>query len=92
MRNTLTLLNLGDFDVEQNRGDPYVQLLATTNPSQAHQEFVAARMNGVDQTGDPKFQLLATGQSSPVPARERVAKGESFVRRRHHSRVFDVDR
>ena len=47
------LINFGDF-VEGNpehQGDPFMQLLPTTDPAKAHAAFVQSRLNGVDTTG-----------------------------------------
>ena len=81
VRNAYTLLNWGDFVDESSaaRGSPYIQLLPITSPVQAHQEFVKARLNGVDTTGDSQYKLLSHGKSSPVPKGERVQHLEGFV-------------
>ena len=46
-----------------------------TNPQQAHQEFVKARMNGVDRTNDPRYSLLppGKGQSSKGDKQQNLA-------------------
>ncbi|KAK0202036.1 aspartic peptidase domain-containing protein [Desarmillaria ectypa] len=36
---------------QTNRGDPYLQFLSTTDPTEAHSDFVAVRLNGNDTTG-----------------------------------------
>lgn len=81
-RNTYTLLNFGDFiDGGSNTSKPYVQLLSTTNPAQAHQDFVTTRLNGVDTTGQSQYSLLpaSQGKTSPVPFDERVTHTEQKV-------------
>lgn len=82
VRNAYTLLNWGDFVDESSaaRGSPFIQLLPLTDPVQAHQEFVKARLGGVDTTGDPQYKLLAHGKSSPVSKGERVQHLEGLVR------------
>jgi hypothetical protein len=46
------LLDYGDFtDGSTNTTDPYVQILSTTNPAEAHADFVATRLSGKDTTG-----------------------------------------
>lgn len=81
MRNAYTLLNLGDFvdDTSATRGAPFVQFEPLTNPTQAHKEFVAARLGGVDTTGDSQWKLSRHQQSSPVSKGERIQHIEGFV-------------
>jgi len=82
LRNTYALLNFGHFaDGASNSSTPYVQLLSTTDPTQAHQDFVSARLNGTDTTGLPQYALVpaSQGQSSPVPFGERVTHTEQKV-------------
>ncbi|KAK0464237.1 aspartic peptidase domain-containing protein [Desarmillaria tabescens] len=50
LRNVYAVFNFGDFvgngsDIS-NRGDPYIQLLSTTDPTEAHSDFVTARLSG----------------------------------------------
>lgn len=82
MRNAYTLLDYGDFieDAFSDRGDPFVQLLPLTDPSEAHSDFVKVRLGGVDTTGDSAHQLLpeSEAQSSPESKaeKEQHIKGE----------------
>ena len=48
--NVYLLLDYGDFidSTPSNTANPYVQLLAMTNPATAHKEFVAMRLNGTN--------------------------------------------
>ncbi|KAK0187820.1 aspartic peptidase domain-containing protein [Armillaria mellea] len=50
LRNVYAVFNYGDFVAGGNditiRGDPYVQLLSTTDPAEAHSDFVAVRSRG----------------------------------------------
>jgi len=64
LRNVYTYINFGDWEDVTARTTrlPYIQLLNTTNPSRAHQEFVKARMNGVDRTKDSRYALLPSGK------------------------------
>jgi hypothetical protein len=50
-------------------------MLPLTDPQTAHDDFVKARMDGVDQTGDAKYALLpaSQGQSSPESSAEKKA-------------------
>ena len=56
--NVYALLDYGDFtdDSASNTSSPYVQLLSTTDPAEAHADFVATRLNGKDTTGESFFQ------------------------------------
>jgi hypothetical protein len=74
LRNVYALFNYGDFitsstnNSESSRGDPYVQLLSTTDPAQAHLDFVNSRLGGVDTTGSqtlgPPTSEGSSGSSS----------------------------
>jgi len=69
LRNTYTLINFGDF-VNGNpskQGDPFFQMLSVTDPATAHQDFVTARLNGVDTTGDASHALLPANESQHSP-------------------------
>ncbi|SJL07766.1 uncharacterized protein ARMOST_11116 [Armillaria ostoyae] len=51
LRNVYAVFNFGDFVAGGNdttiRGDPYIQLLSTTDPAEAHSDFVTVRLSGV---------------------------------------------
>ncbi|KAK0243960.1 aspartic peptidase domain-containing protein [Armillaria nabsnona] len=51
LRNVYAVFNHGDFVADGNdttiRGDPYVQFLSTTDPAEAHSDFVAVRLDGL---------------------------------------------
>ncbi|KAF8342240.1 aspartic peptidase domain-containing protein [Cantharellus anzutake] len=83
LRNAYTLLNWGDFVDETSaaRGTPYVQMEPMTGQAQAHKEFVADRLGGVDTTGDSKWKLSNTQKSSPVSKGERVQHIVGFAER-----------
>jgi hypothetical protein len=53
------LLNYGDFidGSTSNTSDPYVQILSTTDPAEAHADFVATRLSGnySNTTDSPHF-------------------------------------
>lgn len=69
VRNTYALFDHGDFvaDSTTKRGDPYLQLLSTTNSSNAHSDFVSVRLNGDDTTGTQKLNpVRASGNSPPA--------------------------
>jgi P pilus assembly chaperone PapD len=75
VRNTYSLFDYGDWVKESSndRQDPYIQLLSVTNKTQAHQEFVQVRLNGVDTTNSTSQQLLPAdqGQKSPISEAEK---------------------
>lgn len=75
VRNAYILLDFGDFVSETSidRGDPYIQMLALTSPSQAHTDFVNTRLNGTDTTGLPQYALLPASQQQHSP----LAPGEA---------------
>ncbi|KAJ7145260.1 aspartic peptidase domain-containing protein [Mycena filopes] len=51
LRNVYTLINFGDFVADgTSKADPYIQFLSTTDPADAHSDFVKQRLNGVDTT------------------------------------------
>ncbi|TRM63783.1 aspartic peptidase domain-containing protein [Schizophyllum amplum] len=53
IRNVYALFNYGDFLVDsKGKADPYIQLLSTTDPSEAHSDFVKVRLNGDASAGD----------------------------------------
>ncbi|THV03006.1 acid protease [Dendrothele bispora CBS 962.96] len=54
LRNVYALFNYGDFidGSMTNRGDPYMQILSTTDVPSSHLDFVEVRLGGVDTTGD----------------------------------------
>jgi len=53
LRNVYTLINFGDFIAgSTSKAAPYIQFLSITNPSDAHTDFVNARLNGVDTTNN----------------------------------------
>jgi hypothetical protein len=83
VRNAYTLMDFGDFvsDTSNDRGDPFMQLLSITNTAQAHQDFVKARLNGVDTSGASQYSLLPASQEqhSPQTAAEKKAALEEKV-------------
>ncbi|EKM51671.1 uncharacterized protein PHACADRAFT_261948 [Phanerochaete carnosa HHB-10118-sp] len=83
LRNTYTLFDYGDWVEESSndREDPYIQLLSITNKTQAHEEFVQVRMNGVDTSNSTSEQLLPVSemQHSPVSAAEKKQMYEEEV-------------
>ncbi|KAI0675315.1 acid protease [Trametes maxima] len=58
LRNAYMLINFGDFvdGALAKVGDPYIQLLPLTEPTEAHRDFVQVRMGGIDRSSD--FKLL----------------------------------
>lgn len=57
------LLDYGDFidGSVNNTANPYVQILSTTDPAEAHADFVATRLGGKDTTGS---QHISSGSGS----------------------------
>ena len=60
------LLNYGDFidGSASNTSNPYAQILSTTDPAQAHADFVATRLGGTDTTGSQQFHGSGSGSGS----------------------------
>ncbi|KAF5380669.1 hypothetical protein D9757_007060 [Collybiopsis confluens] len=64
LRNVYALFNYGDFVNDNNgtaRNDPYMQLLSTTDPADAHNDFVTQRLNGDDTTGNQVLGAPTSG-------------------------------
>jgi len=75
LRNTYTLLDLGDWINSSNdRGGPFVQLLPITDVNAAHTDFVNVRLKGVDTSGDPQYNLLPISQMQHSPISEQEKK------------------
>ncbi|KAK0464234.1 aspartic peptidase domain-containing protein [Desarmillaria tabescens] len=71
LRNVYAVFNYGDFIAEgndtSNRGDPYVQFLSTTDPTEAHSDFVTVRLNGNDTTGGQTLNGPTSSGSGGLP-------------------------
>lgn len=53
MRNVYLLINHGSWASDNiTKADAYIQLLSTTDSSDAHGDFVRARLNGTDDTSN----------------------------------------
>lgn len=67
IRNVYALFNFGDFIAGStaNRGDPYLQFLSTTDPSEAHSDFVQVRLNGIDTTSTQTLKSIPSSSSGP---------------------------
>lgn len=62
VRNVYTLFDYGDFIPSSDEKDPpYIQLLSTTEPSEAHRDFVAIRLGGIDVPPRPLLNSPSTG-------------------------------
>jgi len=82
LRNSYTLMDFGNWvDGNDNRGDPFIQISALTDPATARAEFIQTRLGGVDTTGDAKYQLLPKEQMqhSPVSEAEKKKKYQEAV-------------
>jgi hypothetical protein len=68
IRNVYALFNFGDFVAgsTDNRGDPYLQFLSTTDPSEAHSDFVQVRLNGIDTTSTQTLKSIPSTSSGPT--------------------------
>ncbi|KAK0504256.1 aspartic peptidase domain-containing protein [Armillaria luteobubalina] len=72
LRNVYAVFNFGDFvaggNDTTNRGDPYLQFLSTTDPAEAHSDFVAVRLKGNDTTGGQSLNgPSSSGSGSGLP-------------------------
>lgn len=76
VRNAYTLFDYGDFveDTSEDLGDPFIQLLSVTDVNTAHQQFVQARLSGVDTTGDASQALLPVSEMQHSPESEKEKK------------------
>lgn len=77
VRNVYILINFGDF-VEGSTSataPPYIQLLPTTDPATAHQDFVKVMLNGVDTTASQPALLANVTQSHGSPSSLSVHNG-----------------
>ncbi|THH26418.1 hypothetical protein EUX98_g7772 [Antrodiella citrinella] len=83
LRNTYMLVNFGDFvdNAGKNTTDPYVQLLPTTDLAEAHNDFVSARLNGIDNTGN--FHLLPASVLPPSDEQDSAEDNESISEKIH---------
>jgi hypothetical protein len=83
LRNTYTLLDYGNFvsATSNDRGEPFVQMLSVTDANSAYADFVKVRLNGVDTTNQPQYQLLPVDQMqhSPVSAEEKKKMYQEMV-------------
>ncbi|KAH9948908.1 acid protease [Amylocystis lapponica] len=83
MRNVYTLLDYGNFveDTSQDLGTPFIQLLSTTNLTQAHKDFVQVRLSGVDSTSSSSQWLVpaSQGQTSPESDAEKHEQYEEYI-------------
>ena len=68
VRNAYLLINFGDFvdGSTSNTAAPYIQLLSTTTPSDAHADFVRTRLGGVDTTAS-QAPLVPPDQAQHSP-------------------------
>jgi hypothetical protein len=75
--NVYMLLDYGDFvdATTSNTASPYVQLLSTTDPAAAHNDFVATRLNGTDTSGSQHKPGSGSGSGSNNNSTVGGAKG-----------------
>lgn len=78
VRNVYTLFDYGNFmeDTDDDVGSPFIQLLSTTNMTQAHETFVQIRLNGVDTTGASSQYLLPASQEQHSPETKAEKKAQ----------------
>jgi hypothetical protein len=64
--NVYLLLNYGDFidGSTSNTSDPYAQILSTTDPAEAHADFVATRQGLNNTTDSPYFNSSGSDKKS----------------------------
>lgn len=69
------------IDGSQDTGHPYIQLASVTNAAQARDDFVKARLSGVDSTNDSQWALLPVEQMqhSPVSEEEKKKKYQEWI-------------
>ncbi|KAH0585943.1 Pregnancy-associated glycoprotein 2 [Termitomyces sp. J132] len=81
LRNAYTLLDFGSWADGADGQKPYIQLASVTNSVQARQDFVTARLGGVDTINDSKWALLPTSQMqrSPISAEEKKKAYEEKI-------------
>ncbi|PCH39890.1 acid protease [Wolfiporia cocos MD-104 SS10] len=83
IRNVYALFDYGNFveDTDHDLGEPFIQLLSTTNLTEAHETFVQVRMSGVDNTGAKSQWLLPVSQEvhSPETEAEKKEQYEEYV-------------
>ncbi|KAI0267614.1 aspartic peptidase domain-containing protein [Russula aff. rugulosa BPL654] len=65
LSNVYLLMNYGDFidGSTPNSSDPYVQILSTTDPAQAHADFVAARLSGLSRVVRDRARRISSTES-----------------------------
>ena len=66
MTNVYLLLDYGDFidTTTNNTASPYVQFLSMTDPTTAHKEFVAMRLNGTNPLGTNQQANQSSGSQN----------------------------
>ncbi|KAJ7914475.1 aspartic peptidase domain-containing protein [Mycena leptocephala] len=70
LRNVYTLVNFGDFIADsKSKADPYIQFLSTTDPAEAHSDFVKVRLGGVDTTTSVFSHSNNSNDDSSSPSR-----------------------
>jgi saccharopepsin len=79
LRNAYTVYDFGDFVGDSGKvGQPYMQLLAETDPSEAAQEFVDARKKTLEAIGNPELDLAELlGPTDNTPSSEGVGDDTS---------------
>jgi len=81
LRNVYTLIDFGDF-VDVNKTEktpPFIQMMPLTLPDIAHSDFVTERLQGIDTTSDPKYDLLPVNQTQRSPPRMDINTKQSKV-------------
>lgn len=72
------LFDYGNFveDTSSDLGNPFIQLLPTTNLTAAHEAFVQVRLSGVDTTGSSSQWLLPSSEMQHSPETEAEKKAQ----------------
>ena len=86
------LVNFGDFvDGQENKvADPYIQLLPTTERTEAHNDFVQVRLKGIDSTAGQMLLDNFTPSGPPDVTKSRSSGGFSGWLSRHKTILIAV--
>lgn len=86
LKNVYASFNYGDWDPANNTGIPFIQLLSTTNLTEAWAEFNTTRSLQVAAVGNPTSST--SSMPSPSPSANASASASPFVQRSFARRSF----
>ncbi|KAJ7143496.1 aspartic peptidase domain-containing protein [Mycena crocata] len=73
LRNVYTLVNFGDYIADsKGKSDPYIQFLSTTEPVEAHADFVQMRLGGIDTTTNVFASHPTTDGDDDTPSKSKT--------------------